>query len=574
MKSTMQEIPFSVARILEYGATAHRNSTVTTYLGEEPDTSTFESIGARAAAVANALRDDCSVEIEDRIATFLPNMTEHLEVLLGAASMGAIFHPLNRQLTAKQIAYVINHAEDKVIVCEPRYASRLIDILEDCPTVETLILTGVDSQAHKQIEEYAQEKLSSGVQLLGYEDLLNGKPTTYPWPQLPETAPAAICYSTGTAGPPKGVVYSHRSLWIHSMGLRTADSFGVRNGTPFLCCVPIYHVLSWGVPLAAYMCGAPMIFTGYTATPEHLAHVIADAMPRQAHGSSTVWTSLILHYEKHKPTKMSLQEIYSGGSNVPPALIDAWEERYGVDMIHSWGMTETGPVGTVAHPPAGVSGEARANYRYSQGRFPVSLDYRIMDDDGQVLENNDRNSGELQVRGNTVAASYYDSPAFESPSPELIEERFTSDGWLRTGDIGTVSKDGFLRVHDRRSDVIRSGGEWIYSAALESYLLEAPAVAESAVIGIPDDKWGQRPLAVVALTAGIAANETTARTLYEGLLREVPRWMAPENWTFVPSLEKTSVEKIDKKELRARFERGAFDIIRLSKEPGQEPGRD
>ncbi|WP_287863962.1 long-chain fatty-acid--CoA ligase [Corynebacterium sp.] len=550
MKSTMQEIPLSVARILEYGASVHRNTTVTTYFDETAEQTSFLHIGIRAGAMANMFTDEFGIGRGDRVGTVLPNCTEHLEVMLAVASMGAVFNPINRHLMGKQITHIINKAAPKVLIIDATCGEQIIPLLADCPCVEAVLVIGAAQEHTDAVQKLVDEHLEK-LRVFNLETCLDGRSADFDWPDLEETAPAAICFSTGTEGPPKGVVYSHRALWLHSMQLRAADSFSIRNGTSFLCCVPIYHVLSWGVPLAAFMAGAPIVFTGHSAEPEHLAHVIADAMPRQAHGSPAVWTGLLVHYAKQHPKKMSLQEIYVGGSQVSPAMIDAWEERFGVDIIHAWGMTETGPVGTVAHPPAGVAGAARAKYRESQGRFHAGMRYRIVDDNDNVLDTNDRNEGELQVRGNTVTGSYFDDDA----------SRFTPDGWLRTGDIATVNKDGYLTIHDRKSDIIRSGGEWIYSAALENYLLEPAAVIEAAVIGIPSEKWGQRPLAVVVVAEGTPWTAETAQKLADELRERVPGWMVPENWTFVDHIDKTSVDKFDKKDLRQHFREGKFEII-------------
>ena len=585
MESTMQEIPLLVSRILEYGRTVHHNVSVATYFGSQPEVTTFGEIGNRCAALAHALHDVFDIQPGDRVATFMSNCAEHLETMLATMSMGAIFHPLNRYLMGSQIEHIIAHAQDKVIVCDPTYAEQLIPLLADCPTVQGVLVldaAGIDSDAVRPVADVAalaEEHVDRDLRIVGYEASLDGKPSHYEWPIMAETTAAAVCYSTGTEGHPKAVVYSHRSLWLHSMSLQSTDSFAIRNGTTFLACVPIYHVLSWGVPLTAFMVGAPLVFVGRTATPAHLAHVIATAMPRQAHGAPTIWTALMVHYQSHPPEKMSLQEIYAGGSQVPPAIIASWEERFGVDVIHAWGMTETGPVGSVAHPPAGVAGEARQRYRDSQGRFPIGIEYRIVDDSGKVLPNHDRNAGELQVRGNTVTASYFepegiatadlgeqDSSTADDRAGEDIEasaKRFTDDGWLKTGDIGTINKDGYLTIHDRKKDLIRSGGEWIYSAALENYLMEAEEVIEAAVIGIPDERWGQRPLAVVNLTHTTPQTAETAAGLAEFVSRQVPQWMVPENWTFVDSIFKTSVDKFDKKDLRKAYRSGSFNVITL-----------
>lgn len=584
----MQVLPLSVANILRYGSTAHRNTEVRTYApaATEPRITSFSEIAARCGALAHALRDAAGVATGDRIATIMPNTGEHLEIMLATASMGAVFNPINRYLQDDQISHILNHAESRVLITTPVLAQRVIPLLPQCATVAALIIVPIPGESfsleegHHWVTEAFRGKFNRPPAVYEYESLLDERPTVYDWPEVAETDAAAMCYSTGTTGAPKAVVYSHRALWLHSMALRAADSFGVRNGTPFLCCVPIYHVLSWGVPLAAFMAGAPLVFTGGDVSPAHVAAVIADAMPRQAAGSPVVWTQLLVHYsELEQPSKMTLQEIFSGGSAVPPALIAGWEERFGVDVVHTWGMTETGPVGTVAHPPAGLAGPARARYRESQGRFHVGMEYRIVDGDSQeVLAHNDRNVGELQVRGNTVTASYYHSPAqefdathdgaaavFRGHAVDDAPNRFTDDGWLRTGDIATITQDGYLTVHDRKSDLIRSGGEWIYSAALENLLAESELVLEAAVIGIPNEKWGQRPLAIVVLMDHSTAGIEAARAIRDDLRRQVPEWMLPDHWTFVEEIDKTSVDKFDKLDLHAHFLRGDFEIFTLQR---------
>ena len=276
---------------------------------------------------------------------------------------------------------------------------------------------------------------------------------------------------------------------------------------------------------------------------------------------------------------MSLTEIYVGGSPAPPILIKLWEERYGVDIVHVWGMTETSSVGTIARPPSGSSGEARWAYRVSQGRFTSLLEYRVVND-GRVVSATDRNQGEIQVRGNLVTGSYYHSPneegegtaaSFRGRDVDAADELFTADGWLRTGDVGSVTSDGYLTVSDRARDVIRSGGEWIYSVMLENLIMEAPEVVECAVIGYPDEKWGERPLAVTVLHEDIAQTRQIAEELRDGLRSNLPGWMLPEYWTFVRDIDKTSVGKFDKKDLRQHLADGEFRIIRLQG-PGHRRG--
>ncbi|WPF67006.1 MULTISPECIES: long-chain fatty-acid--CoA ligase [unclassified Corynebacterium] len=548
MQSTMQDIPLSLASILTYGATVHGDTRVTTWESGNSSYSTFAEVGARAAALAHALHDDLGITGDQRVGTFMDNCTEHLETILAVPAMGAVLTPLNKNLMDSQIQHMIRHAEVEVIVADPRLAEQLRGIVESCPSVRAVLFTGPGS--------LPQVHFPDAIGMHSYEALLDGRSTVYEWPTLDENTAAALCYSTGTTGPAKPVAYSHRSMYLMAMELRTTDSFAITEGESFLCCVPIFHVLSWGVPYAAFMAGAPLIFPGADLSPTTLADLIATTHPRVAHGVPTVWIQLIVHYLHHPPERMSLVEIYVGGSPAPPILIRMWEERYGVDVIHVWGMTETSTVGTVSRPPAGVSGEARWTYRISQGRFPASLEYRVVND-GKVVSATDRNQGEIQVRGNLVAARYADSTGEQPP------EQFTADGWLRTGDVGSVTSDGYLTIHDRARDVIRSGGEWIYSALLENLVMEAPEVVEAAVIGYPDKKWGERPLVVTVLHGSFEPTAETAIMLRERLRASIPHWMLPEYWTFVENIDKTSVNKFDKKDLRKHLAAGEYEVIAL-----------
>ena len=572
MLSTMQEFPLSVTRILEYGSTVHGGTKVTTWLAEaDPEDNsqaaetTFADIGARAAAFAHALHDDLGITGDERVGTLLWNCAEHLEVMFAVACKGAIFTPLNKQLMTDQLQHIINHAEISVIVADPRMSDLLARVLVGTPTVSKIIFTGFASQLPSR-------SFPNDIEVHSYEALLDGRSTVYPWPELDENTAAALCYSTGTTGAPKGVLYSHRSLYLEAVLLRTTDSLAITHGETFLCCIPIYHVLSWGVPFAAMMSGTPLILPDSDVSAPNLAKLIAHTHPRVAHGVPALWIQLFVHYLKNPPERMSLVEIYAGGSPVPPQLIKAWEEHYGVDVVHVWGMAETSTVGTVARPPQGASGDARWAYRISQGRFPASLEYRVVND-GRVVSTTDRNAGEIQVRGNLVTASYYDSPAagdhgpageFRGKPTEAAGNKFTADGWLRTGDVGSVTEDGFLTVSDRARDVIRSGGEWIYSVQLENLIMACEEVIEAAVIGYPDKMWGERPLAVTVLNSQTPATTETAESLRERLRDELPKWMLPEYWTFVSAIDKTSVGKFDKKDLRSHLAEGDFEIIRLA----------
>lgn len=570
MLSTMQDVPLSLSRILKYGSTVHGDTIITTYNGDEQEQISFADIGARAAALAHALRESLGITGDQRVGSLLSNCAEHVETMFAVACMGAVFNPLNKQLMNDQISFIINHAEDEVIVADPRLARQLGEVLQDCPGVRAIIFIG-----DADITEAASH-LPESVESYSYESLLDGRSTSFNWPEQDERTAAAICYSTGTTGAPKGVVYSHRSLYLQSLSLRTTDSLSVTHGETFLCCVPIYHVLSWGVPIAAFMSGTPLVMPGDDLSAPTLARIISTTLPRVAHGVPTLWIQLMVHYLKHPPERMSLRELYVGGSAVPPVVITLWEERYGVDVVHVWGMTETSTVGTVSRPPSGVSGEARWSYRVSQGRFPASLDFRVVND-GQVMASTDRNEGEIQVRGPWVTGSYFKSGAaeegglahtFHGEEVDQDDVSFTADGWLRTGDVGSVTSDGFLTIQDRSRDVIRSGGEWIYSSQLENLIMATNEVVECAVIGFPDDKWVERPLAVTLLYPHVEPTRETAELLRDQLRDRLPNWMLPEYWTFVQEIDKTSVGKFDKKDLRMHLADGDFEVIKL-KGPGE-----
>ncbi|MDK8473024.1 long-chain fatty-acid--CoA ligase [Corynebacterium sp. MSK078] len=577
MLSTMMDIPLSLTRILEYGASVHGNTTVTTWHGEGTGSEfgpaekvTFRDIAARAAAFAHVLHDDLGITGDQRVGSFMWNCAEHLEVMFGSACKGAVFTPLNKQLMNDQIRHIISHAEVSVIVCDPRLAPQLGTVLNGAPSVHSVIFTG--SQSPQRFAHH----FPRGIEFYSYEALLDGRSTIYDWPELDERTAAALCYSTGTTGAPKGVLYSHRSLYLEAMQLRSSDSLCITHGETFLCCIPIYHVLSWGVPFTCFMTGTPLVLPDADVSAPTLAKVIAATSPRVAHGVPTIWIQLFVHYMHNPPERMTLTEIYAGGSPVPPQLIKMWEEHYGVDVVHVWGMVETSTVGSVARPPQGASGDTRWAYRISQGKIAASVQYRVVND-GQVVSKTDRNAGELQVRGNLVTGSYYHSPTaepgevaseFRGKPVEAAESKFTADGWLRTGDVGSVTKDGFLTVEDRARDVIRSGGEWIYSVQLENLIMANSDVVEAAVIGYPDKQWVERPLAVTVLGEQASPTIETAEKLRQSLRKELPSWMLPEYWTFVKSIDKTSVGKFDKKDLRAHLAEGDYNIIRL-KGPGE-----
>jgi fatty-acyl-CoA synthase len=384
-----------------------------------------------------------------------------------------------------------------------------------------------------------------------YGQLCAGRPETYPWPDVDERTPAAMCYTSGTTGDPKGVVYSQRSIYLHALGEAMPDLFDLSAADRVLTVVPQFHVLAWGLPYAAFLTGAGMAMPDRFLAAEPLAEFIAAARPNKAAGVPTVWQALLNYVDSHPEADISsLKEIVVGGSACPPALMDAYEQRYGITLLHAWGMTEMSPLGTVSRPPAGVTPDRARSYRLTQGRFPAPVQARLVGADGVVVPHDGVSVGELEVSGPWITGSYYGGAAGGEVDPEKFR-----DGWLRTGDIGSISSDGYLTLTDRAKDVIKSGGEWISSVELENHLMAHPDVLEAAVIGVPDDRWGERPLAMVVLRNGTAMTE-----LREFLADRVPKWQLPERWSIIPEVPKTSVGKFDKKVLRRQYADGELAV--------------
>ncbi|MFD6857352.1 long-chain fatty acid--CoA ligase [Rhodococcus sp. NPDC060090] len=540
MLSTMQDAPLSIAQILRHGSSVHSQAEVVTWTDSGPRRRTYAEVGQRCAQLAHALRG-LGVNDDERVATFMWNNAEHLEAYLAIPAMGAVLHTLNIRLFPEQLIHVANHAEDHVIIVDPTLVPLLAPQLPQLTTVKHVVVTG-DSTAGLEAPD--------GVQLHTYEGLIADQPTDFDWPEVDERSAAAMCYTSGTTGDPKGVAYSHRSIYLHSMQVCTTEGPALRQGDRALAVVPQFHAMSWGLPYAAFMIGASLIMPDRFLQPEPLAALIAAERPTFAAAVPTIWLGLHQYLEEHPQDISFMKEVLIGGSAVPPSLMHAFETDHDVQVLHAWGMTETSPLGSVARPPVNAEGDERWHYRYTQGRFPASVQARLVGDDDEVVPNDGVSIGELEVRGPWIAASYY---GVEAP------EKF-HDGWLRTGDVGSITPDGYLTLTDRTKDIIKSGGEWISSVDLENAVMGHPDVLEAAVIGVPDDKWDERPLVAVVLRAGATA---TVDTLRDFLSDKVAKWQLPENWTVVSEVPKTSVGKFDKKRLRSQYHDGGLDVTRI-----------
>jgi fatty-acyl-CoA synthase len=541
MFSTMQDFPLTITSILRYGTTAYESAEVVTVTDDGVRRRSYGEVGRRVARLANALRR-LGVDGDQRVATFMWNNAEHLEAYLAVPAMGAVLHTLNIRLFPDQLVYIANHAEDEIVLVDGSLIPLLARVLRDMKTVRHVIVSGPGDLA---------PLADSGKELHSYEDLLAAAPETFDWPEgIDERQAAAMCYTSGTTGNPKGVVYSHRSMFLHSLSVCTGNAMGMNQADKVLPVVPMFHANAWGLPYAAVMAGATLLMPDRFLQAEPLVKVIESERPTISGAVPTIWNDVLRYAREHGSDLTSLRLVPCGGSAVPESLMRGFDEL-GVRILHAWGMTETSPLASVAHPPVHASGDDAWRYRMTQGRYMCGLEVRVVGDGDVVLPSDGQAVGEIEIRGAWITGAYHKD---EDPA------RF-HDGWLRTGDVGTISPDGFLVLTDRAKDVIKSGGEWISSVDLENHLMSHPDVLEAAVIGVPDEKWAERPLATVVLRADATA---TAAELQEFLAARVAKWQLPERWAFISEVPKTSVGKFSKRTLRDMYAAGGLEVQRPS----------
>ncbi len=541
MYSTMQDFPLTITAILRHAVDVHGDRTVTTAAGGGYRHRTYRELGMQVAALANALRG-LGVTGDQRVATFMWNNEEHLAAYLAAPAMGAVLHTLNIRLFAEQIVFVANEAEDQVILSDISLAELLAPVLPELKTVHTVIAVGDGDTAALE---------DSGKNVVRYAELIAAESTEFDWPRIDENSAAAMCYTSGTTGNPKGVVYSHRSSYLHTMAACTANGIGIGQSDCVLPVVPMFHANAWGLPYAALMAGADLVLPDRHLDARSLVDMIEKLRPTVAGAVPTIWNDLLRYLERNDGHDLSsLRLVACGGSAVPISLMRAFENNYGVQIRQLWGMTETSPTATMAWPPPGSSDDQHWALRGTQGRPICGVETRIVDDEGSVLPNDGEAVGELEVRGPWITGSYYrvdDGSKFQS-------------GWLRTGDVGRIDPRGFITLTDRAKDVIKSGGEWISSVELENYLIAHPEVVEAAVVGVPDERWQERPLAVVVLKEGASADAGDLRGF---LADKVVRWWLPERWTFVEQIPRTSVGKYDKKTIRSQHADNHYKVTEV-----------
>jgi fatty-acyl-CoA synthase len=528
--------PLTLQHVLGRMRNVYGDSEVVTLTEDGTERATYAEVTKRVDRLANALTSKLQVQPGDRVATFAWNTQRHLEVYLATPCIGAVLHTLNLRLFEEQLTYIANHAKDKVVFVDSTVVPLLEKVAHTFETVEHFVVMG----------DGGPGELPNA---LDYEDLIADQPDSFDYPEVDDRSAAGLCYTSGTTGNPKGVLYSHRSQILHSFGTCLSDAMGLRESDRVLPIVPMFHANSWGIPYAAGLTGCDLVMPAKFLQAEPLAKLIATEKITVSAAVPTIWMDLLRYADEHEDADLSsLRTVICGGAAVPLALMKQFQERHGVHIVQAWGMTEMSPLGTVARPPGNITDEDEHwRYRDRAGRLMPLVEARLMQDDGSEAPWDGESTGELQVRGPWIASAYYEDPDGD--------DKF-DDGWLRTGDIASIDSRGFVRITDRSKDVIKSGGEWISSVELEGELMAHPEVAEAAVIARPDERWTERPLACVVLSEGASA---TPEELTEHLKERVAKWWLPEEFAFIDEVPKTSVGKFDKKVLRQRLADGELE---------------
>ncbi|MFM7061735.1 MAG: long-chain fatty acid--CoA ligase [Actinomycetes bacterium] len=551
MLSTMQDYPLTVGMVFRHGRAVHPDGEVVTFDGEATRTATFAEVAGRAERLAAAL-DRLGITAGDRVATLCWNHQEHVEAYFAIPGMGAVLHTLNLRLFPEQLEYIVNHAEDRAVIVDASLLGIITPLAHTFRTVEHYIVIGPAETEGLAALRSAADRAGAGADVLDYETLLAAESDGFAWPEVDERAAAAMCYTSGTTGNPKGVVYSHRSTVLHSMAACFAQTNAISERERILLIVPMFHANAWGLPYAGWLVGADLHMPARFLQAEPLSRFIEAARPTYSAAVPTIWADMLRHARTNPVDLSSVRTIICGGSAVPRQLIEAFEAEFGITMLQAWGMTETSPLAAVARPPRGVEPGTteEMDWRSHTGRVVPGVELRIVDDEGTVLDWDGESVGEIQVRGPWITGSYYLDDS---------TEKF-DDGWLRTGDVAHVNRLGFVQITDRSKDVIKSGGEWISSVELENAIMAHPEVREAAVVAVPDPRWDERPLACVVLEDGAAVDAAGLREFLGGA---VAKWQLPERWAFIAEVPKTSVGKFDKKVLRARYADGALEVITL-----------
>jgi len=530
----MDDYQLTLTPMLERARLLHGKREIVSRLPTGVHRYTYADYVRRVDRLAGALTK-LGIRRGDRVATFAWNSYRHLEVYFAAPCMGAVNHMLNIRLFPDQLAYIANHAGDKVVFVDASLLPVFNQIRDRLRTVEQVIVMDDTGQG------------VDPAQGLDYEALLADAPERFEYPELSERDAAAMCYTSGTTGNPKAVLYSHRSLALHTLAAAATDTLALSGHDTILSIVPMFHANAWGIPYGAVMLGSKMVLPGSFMQPKDLAELIAAEQVTLIGGVPTIIGGLYEYLRTHKNEcdASSVRTIVVGGAACPRRLMEGFHRDFGVWITHAWGMTETTPVGTVGTIKSNLlaeGDEVALGYRLKQGVPAPYVELRIVNEQGEVLPHDGVAFGELQVRGPWVVREYYEDPR----NPDCFQ-----DGWFRTGDVATVDAEGYIQLVDRTKDVVKSGGEWISSVEIENTLMSHPAVAEAAVIGVAHPKWQERPLACVVVKPD--GEQPTRDELIEFLRPKMASWWLPDDVVFIDAVPKTSVGKFDKKVLREQF---------------------
>jgi len=542
MEGLIMNYPLTTNTILEYGNKVFHHKKIISHL---PDGTrheySFGDMYKRCKKLANALINRLGITKGDMVGTFAWNHGPHVELYYGIAGIGAVCHTINIRLSDQQTEYIINNSEDKVIFIDATLVPHLERIATLLETVECFVIINAP-----------QDFKTSLPNTVHFEDLLADQSEEFEWPSLDENDASGMCYTSGTTGLPKGVLYSHRSTFLHASTILSPNAGNYSSRDTVLLIVPQFHVMAWGFPYICLMSGSNMVLPSSNLQPDAIIKILKEEKVTKANGVPTIWLGVYQAMKKNPPKeKLVLEEYLVGGSAVPASLIEGFEKDFGIYGVQAWGMTETSPLGTCSRLQAKheqLSETKKLKIRAKQGIAFPGVELRIVKEDDSLAPWDGKTMGELQIKGAWTVSSYFKTNN---------QENFTKDGWFKTGDVSTIDGDGYMEITDRTKDLIKSGGEWISSVALESALMSHPKIKEAAVIAIPDAKWLEKPLASIVLAD--ALDKPADEELIKFLSKNFVKYQIPKDYVYINEVPKTSVGKFDKKEIRRLFAEGKLE---------------